>query len=321
VPTLGSLLWHSMVLGTLLAGQTLLFWYFGADYFGVDFHAEPEWCPDYQTFECCHKNNIKYCTPGNFKYLNEDFIYPDAGLPYAGTGACDSSKIPSSLSGSGCGHFYQETLTYIQISLAVEFLIFSTRTVGPWFLSRPSNGLIAGVMGANILVSVLAVLPVLWNGNDANTYIKDKTNYPNGSVAWSDLGYIWLYDLIWLFIIDGIKMLSFWALGEFTDGELDEGGDVLPEDAAVLSMEDSSNVRGSEMSGRAIVDVRASMNRTSAFGRASAMNRGSEFIGRGSMARASTSARDQGRIRTVRASMGNSLRPKAPSVVANLLNH
>merc|ERR1712107_218937 len=114
------------------------------------------------------------------------------------------------------------------------------------------GGLLIGAMGANILVSVLAVTPVLYIGDGTNPYLKGKTDYPNGSIAWSDLGYTWLYDIVWLFIIDGVKMLAQRALGEITEGTLDPGGDVLPEDVAILQMDGE---RQSEMRTRNIMGV------------------------------------------------------------------
>lgn len=307
VPSLVSLLWHSGVLGFLLSGQTLLFFYRGQDYFGVNFHSDDKWCKDYEPFKCCHEGDTKYCTEKNFKYLyGSNMTYYDDGTDWSGSPACTNGDVPSSLAGH-CGHFYQETLTYIQISIAVEFLIFSTRTTGAFFLSKPSLGLIAGVMGANILVSIFAVTPTLWNGDDRNEHTKSVTDYPNGSVSWGDLGYIWTYDIVWLFITDVVKMLSFWALGELADGELDPGGDVLPQDIAMLQIDDARV--STELKPKSpAADIRSSLNR------ASLMSSRSSY---GS--RASVSAADRGRVSTVRASMGNSLRPRVPGNMANLL--
>ena len=55
----------------------------------------------------------------------------------------------------------RSSATYVQISIAVEILIFSCRTTGWFFLDMPSWGLIAGVMIANVVVSLCAVYGVI----------------------------------------------------------------------------------------------------------------------------------------------------------------
>jgi len=92
---------------------------------------------------------------------------------------------------------YQNAVTYLQISIAIEFLIFSCRTPS-FFLTtlcdstRPSTPLAVSVVGANVLVSLMAGFG----------FIVHK-------VKWVDIGWIWLYDVAWLLVIDGLK----WILG------------------------------------------------------------------------------------------------------------
>jgi H+-transporting ATPase len=99
---------------------------------------------------------------------------------------------------------YLSTCAYLQISIAIEFVILSCRAPGfilsPKYLLdpavRPSVALLAGVMFANILVSVLA---------GVGTVIYQ--------VEWVDIGFIWIYDIVGLLIIDIIKVaLRFWQL-------------------------------------------------------------------------------------------------------------
>jgi len=98
---------------------------------------------------------------------------------------------------------YLSTCAYLQISIAIEFVILSCRAPGfvfapkyLWGDGRPSWALFAGVMVANLFVSILA-----------------GTGQIIHKVRWSDIGLIWAYDLVGLLIIDIIKVsLRFWQL-------------------------------------------------------------------------------------------------------------
>eukprot|EP00929_Paragymnodinium_shiwhaense_P006973 TRINITY_DN110924_c0_g1_i1.p1 TRINITY_DN110924_c0_g1~~TRINITY_DN110924_c0_g1_i1.p1 ORF type:complete len:1029 (-),score=269.92 TRINITY_DN110924_c0_g1_i1:273-3359(-) len=92
---------------------------------------------------------------------------------------------------------YRAAVVYLQISIAIEFLILSCRTPGfvlspqsVWGKSRPSLALFLAVMAANVLVSVLAYFGVL-------IY----------KVAPEDIAWIWVYDVAWLVAIDFIKVV------------------------------------------------------------------------------------------------------------------
>lgn len=111
---------------------------------------------------------------------------------------------------------YRDAVIYLQISIAIEFLIFSCRT--PGFVlgavvgeARPSMALVSAVFGANVVISVLAGL---------GDHI--KLIHP---VAWADIGWIWLYDITWLLGIDALK----WALQKLGPGWMSAGtaSDVL----------------------------------------------------------------------------------------------
>merc|ERR1712217_643356 len=89
----------------------------------------------------------------------------------------------------------RDAVVYIQISIAIEFLIFSCRTPGfvvssVFSAGRPSLMLTLAVLASNILVTVLAGFGVL-------IY----------TVDWLDLAYIWLYDIAWLVVIDALKCI------------------------------------------------------------------------------------------------------------------
>lgn len=111
---------------------------------------------------------------------------------------------------------YRMAVTYLQMSIAVELFIFSCRTpVYVFNLFRsdalPSVLLLVCVMGGNILVSLLA-------GFGDTFKIVHK-------VAWVDIGWIWLYDLLGLLVIDFLKrFFNIVGLDWMSAGA---GGDVL----------------------------------------------------------------------------------------------
>merc|ERR1711988_1649011 len=86
---------------------------------------------------------------------------------------------------------YLSACAYLQISIAIEFVILSCRAPGfvlsPKYLcdpnTRPSVALLAGIMFANVLVSVLAGV--------------GKVIY---QVKWSDIALIWAYDIAGLIV-------------------------------------------------------------------------------------------------------------------------
>jgi len=91
---------------------------------------------------------------------------------------------------------YRLAVIYLQISIAVELLIFSCRT--PGFVlnffkaeSRPSLLLSLSVIGGNVLVSLLA-------GFGGTLKIVHK-------VEWVDIAWIWLYDIAGLVAVDLLK--------------------------------------------------------------------------------------------------------------------
>jgi len=111
---------------------------------------------------------------------------------------------------------YRDAAVYLQISMAIELLIFSCRTPGFVLRSavgdaRPSVALVLAVFGANVLVSLLAGF--------------GDTFHIIHPLQWRDIGWIWLYDLGGLLIIDALKwLLNVSGLGWMSAGA---GGGVL----------------------------------------------------------------------------------------------
>jgi len=97
--------------------------------------------------------------------------------------------------GSDCDYIL--SLTYIQISIAIELVIFSCRT--PSFILSPKSllgdgraswKLIAGVMFANVIVTLLGGFGALVT-----------------KVQWGHLLYIWLYNFAGLIVVDLLKVV------------------------------------------------------------------------------------------------------------------
>lgn len=119
---------------------------------------------------------------------------------------------------------YRQTLTYAQISLAISGLVMVVRADGPFFLSRPGTverGVVPHVrvrmlschvkgiltpktlhthIGTGILLSTLSAVVVV-------TLICGLGIVPR--VGWRDLGLVWAYDALFLFLLDATKLLIF----------------------------------------------------------------------------------------------------------------
>lgn len=154
---------------------------------------------------------------------------------------------------------YRSAITYIQISIAIEFLIFSCRAPG-FFLNgsafcgsgRPSLALVVAVMLSNILVSVLAI------------YGDAFDNQIIHQVDAVDIAWVWLYDIAWLVVIDAFK----WLLRASGNGWMSAGaaGGVLgyPKLPDADETSSGSNIRGSRSIARSLVaQSRASLHRSS----------------------------------------------------------
>jgi len=104
---------------------------------------------------------------------------------------------PDWFEGDGSGK-YRDAAVYLQISIAIELLIFSCRTPGFVLFAvcgeaRPSVPLLISVFGGNILVSVAA-------GFGDRTRIIHR-------LEWRDIAWIWAYDVVSLLVIDLFKVI------------------------------------------------------------------------------------------------------------------
>jgi len=96
---------------------------------------------------------------------------------------------------------YRQVAIYLQITLAIEFLIISCRTPGFFFLSIPCKALIASVLTANTISTLATGFGIVV-----------------GKLHWMDILYIWIYDVVWLFVIDILKICAFIFLSDNEDG-------------------------------------------------------------------------------------------------------
>jgi hypothetical protein len=167
-----------------------------------------------------------------------------------------SAKDKSCDWGSSCD--YIGSLTYVQISIAIEFVIFSCRTPGfmlsPKFLCGdgcPSWKLVVGTIGSNIIVTLLA-------GFGFIVY----------QLHVSDLFIIWAYNFACIIVIDLVKVfLSFVGIPLMTAGASSEvlGYPELPEGgvAAATGPNRSLLRSGTRDSIRSVQHIRSTLSRHS----------------------------------------------------------
>jgi H+-transporting ATPase len=156
--------------------------------------------------------------------------------------------------GSSCE--YIGSLTYVQISIAIEFVIFSCRTPGfmlsPKFLlgdGRPSWKLVVGTVGSNIIVTLLAVFGVI-------VY----------KLHFSDIIIIWVYNFAGIVVIDFVKVfLSFVGIPLMTAGASSEvlGYPEMPEGGVGQGPNRSLLRSGTRDSIRSVQHIRSTLSRTS----------------------------------------------------------
>lgn len=96
---------------------------------------------------------------------------------------------------------YLQSAVYLQISVGIEILIFSVRTPGFWFLSRPGTPVICSILFAIAVISCLGSTGVLIGP------LK-----PLGVLTGQDVFAIYLYDFVWLYIMDVIKFFANWLM-------------------------------------------------------------------------------------------------------------
>jgi len=92
---------------------------------------------------------------------------------------------------------YLQSAVYLQISVGIEILIFSVRTPGFWFMSRPGTPVICSILFAIGVISILGATGVLIGNLQ-----------PLGKLNARDVFSIYLYDFVWLYIMDFIKFAA-----------------------------------------------------------------------------------------------------------------
>lgn len=125
---------------------------------------------------------------------------------------------------------------FLQISNSSAFLIFCARTTGLFFMSRPALELFLSAVVSQLVV---------------NLFLLYSDGFIVVELAAYDIGMIWLYDLAWLLIIDGVKM----SINKLTDAEKKTMGQF----AAVKAARASRASRASKAKGLS-KDVRVSIS-------------------------------------------------------------
>jgi H+-transporting ATPase len=122
-----------------------------------------------------------------------------------------------------CTRYVQAAL-FLQISLAAEFLIFSARAPGVWFLSTPHPMLVATCLAGCVITSLL---------------VKYAKGF--GDLTWPDVGVAWLYSFL-VFNVADLAKLAFLSIWGTSKGVLDEhwADHIDDESLEDPSMKDSS---------------------------------------------------------------------------------
>jgi H+-transporting ATPase len=117
------------------------------------------------------------------------------------------------------------TSIYLKISVADFLTLFAARTgKHPFWASRPATILI---LAGGFSLTISTILSITWPSSYPDGIYTLGLGYrkPYGLVV-----YIWIYCLIWWFIQDGLKILTFYVLEKYNlFGWNDTGKMVLPE--------------------------------------------------------------------------------------------
>merc|ERR1719253_784436 len=102
---------------------------------------------------------------------------------------------------------YKDAAMFLQISNSSAILIFSARSTKWFFSSMPARELFMSTMMGQLVVNGIMFLP---KGNQVSEFIHPITPH--------DIGMIWAYDIVFLFILDIVKqfMISLWESYELT---------------------------------------------------------------------------------------------------------
>ena len=94
------------------------------------------------------------------------------------------------------GSAYTQAVIYLQVSIAIEMLIFATRVEGPFYSSAPPIASLAGsVLLANVGVTLLVCSGLL-----------------GPRVSWADAAIVWGWDIAWFLAMDAAKRPTLAAL-------------------------------------------------------------------------------------------------------------
>ena len=85
-----------------------------------------------------------------------------------------------------------QSLIYLKLSVAGQLTIFVTRTEKSFWSIKPSKILVIAVIAAQIIATLVAVYGVMM-----------------APIGWKMAGYVWAYALLWFFISDIIKQITY----------------------------------------------------------------------------------------------------------------
>lgn len=186
-PSLVSMIVVSLVMGILLALQTV------ATYYGLNrlFYEDknlPAYVPKgffpegQAETEACTTDNI-----GNYTGYDGILLVNPSRQPYCA----------------------MHSALYLQLSLSCQLLIFMTRTPGIWFMSRPGTALILGAVVAQGIVLALVLTA------------------PNALIPVTVPGHIVGYIILWCLgfgtVLDGVKVLVTYELRQFLQDTKEQG--------------------------------------------------------------------------------------------------
>jgi len=99
------------------------------------------------------------------------------------------------------------TMIYLKVSLSDFLTVFAARTTGPFFSRLPSYHL------------GIAALVAMGASTGLSHYWDDILDLPEmKSLTWKWIGFVWAYCLVWFFLQDIIKALTYWALYKMNIG-------------------------------------------------------------------------------------------------------
>ena len=85
-----------------------------------------------------------------------------------------------------------QSFMYLKLSVAGHLTVFVARTRGPFWSTRPSNILLFAVIATQIVATLIAVYGIVM-----------------APIGWGWAGFIWGYAIVWFFIADQVKLLTY----------------------------------------------------------------------------------------------------------------